>query len=138
MLVQEVMTREPYVAYARDSIRSVLSKLAEADVRHLPVTEDGALVGIVSDRDLRGVLPSALDAIERPQESALILTRPVSEIMSSDVISVSPSDDLVDAIDLMIEHKIGAIPVVDDRSDDLVGIVSYVDALRAAREALTD
>jgi acetoin utilization protein AcuB len=138
MLVQDVMTREPYVAFARDSIRSVLSKLAEADVRHLPVTSDGALVGIVSDRDLRGVLPSALDAIERPRESALILARPISEIMSSNVVAVSPGDELVDAIDLMIEHKIGAIPVVDDRSDDLVGIVSYVDALRAAREALAD
>jgi acetoin utilization protein AcuB len=136
MIVQEVMTREPYVAFARDSIRTVLSKLAEADVRHLPVTEDGALIGIVSDRDLREVVPSALDVIERPRESARILAGPVSELMSSDVVSVNPGDDLIDAIDLMIEHRVGAIPVVDPGSSELVGIVSYVDALRAAREAL--
>jgi acetoin utilization protein AcuB len=136
MLVQEVMTREPYVAFVRDSIGSVLSKLAEADVRHLPVLESGELVGIVSDRDLREVVPSPLDVVERPLESARLLARPVSELMSTAVVSVSPADDLVDAIDLMIEHRIGAVPVVQEGGALLVGIVSYVDALRAAREAL--
>jgi acetoin utilization protein AcuB len=130
------MTREPYVVRVRDSVRSVLAKLAEADVRHLPVVEDGALVGIVSDRDLREVVPSALEVIERPGESARILARPISEVMSTDVVSVGPEEDVVEAIDLMIEHRVGAIPVVEDGSAELVGIVSYVDALRAAREAL--
>ena len=138
MLVQEVMTREPYVASIRDSIRTVLSRLAEADVRHLPVTHGRELVGIVSDRDLRDVVPSALDALERPAESARILARPISELMSSDVVSVGPTDDLIDAIDLMIEHRIGAVPVVDEHDAQLVGIVSYVDALRVARELLAD
>lgn len=136
MLVEEVMTRKPYVAFVRDSIRSVLAKLAEADVRHLPVTESGELVGIVSDRDLREVVPSALDVVERPSESARLLARPVSELMSTDVVSVSPGDDVVDAIDLMIEHRVGAVPVVQEGSTLLVGIVSYVDALRAARAIL--
>jgi CBS domain-containing protein len=136
MLVEEVMTRKPYVAFVRDSIKSVLAKLAEADVRHLPVTESGELVGIVSDRDLREVIPSALDVVERPSESARLLARPVSELMSTDVVSVSPGDDVVDAIDLMIEHRVGAVPVVQEGSTLLVGIVSYVDALRAARAIL--
>jgi CBS-domain-containing membrane protein len=136
MLVEEVMTRKPYVAFVRDSIESVLAKLAEADVRHLPVTESGELVGIVSDRDLREVIPSALDVVERPSESARLLARPVSELMSTDVVSVSPGDDVVDAIDLMIEHRVGAVPVVQEGSTLLVGIVSYVDALRAARAIL--
>jgi acetoin utilization protein AcuB len=138
MIVQEVMTRDPYIARAGDSIRAVLTKLSEADVRHLPVTEGGTLVGIVSDRDLREVVPSALDALERPRESAKILAQPVSGLMSTDVIAVGPNDDLIDAIDLMIEHRIGAVPVVDDRDSELVGIVSYVDALRAARELLAE
>lgn len=137
MLVEEVMTREPYTASIRDSLRTVLGKLAEADVRHLPVVEDGELVGIVSDRDLREALPSALDTVERPKESARVLATPVSELMSTNVLSVGPEDDIVDAIDLMIEHRIGAVPVVDAETSDLVGIISYVDALRAARVALT-
>jgi acetoin utilization protein AcuB len=133
MIVQEVMTREPYVASIRDSLRTVLGKLAEADIRHLPIVQDGALVGIVSDRDLREVVPSPLELREHPAEAARILAQPVSDVMSSDVVTVSPGDDVVEAIDLMIEHRIGAVPVVDPSSAELVGIVSYVDALKAAR-----
>lgn len=138
MIVQDVMTRDPYVAFSRDSLRTVMTKLADADVRHLPVVEGGALVGIVSDRDLREVVPSALDVLDRPQEAARILAQPVSSLMSSDVVSVTPGDDLVEAIDLMIEHRIGAVPVVNVDGEELVGIVSYVDALRAARELLAE
>jgi acetoin utilization protein AcuB len=136
MLVQEVMTRELHVANATDSLRTVLRELTEADVRHLPVVDSGALVGIVSDRDLREVAPSALDTVERPEESARILARPVSELMASDVVAVNPTDDLIEAIDLMIEHRIGAVPVVETGSSALVGIVSYVDVLRTARDLL--
>jgi acetoin utilization protein AcuB len=138
MIVQEVMTRDPYVAFATDSIRTVARKLAEADVRHLPVIDDGSVVGIVSDRDLRDVLPSALAALEHPGTVARILSQPVSALMSADLVSVTPRDDLVEAVDLMIEHKIGAVAVVEPGSAQLVGIVSYVDALRAAREALAE
>jgi CBS domain-containing protein len=136
MIVQDIMTREPYVALVSDSIRTVLTKLAEADVRHLPVTENGAVVGIVSDRDLRGVVPSTLESIERPAESEQILARSIATLMSSDVVSVSPGDDVIEAIDLITEHRVGALPVVDAGTSNLVGIVSYVDALRAARELL--
>ena len=136
MLVQEVMTREPCVVSVRDSIGKVLSRLAEADVRHLPVMDGGELVGIVSDRDLRVVALSADGATEGSGESARSLARPISGLMSSDVVSVGPTDDLVEAIDLMLEHRIGAVPVVDEHDARLVGIVSYVDALRVAREVL--
>lgn len=136
MLVQEVMTPEPYVAFAKESLRTVLGKLAEADVRHLPVCEGQSLVGIVSDRDLRQAMPLPVQADARPQEAARIMAQPVSSIMSTDVITVNPGDDLVDAIDLMIEHRVGALPVVDAGSAKLLGIVSYVDALRAARDVL--
>ena len=138
MIVQDVMTRDPYVAFSRDSLRTVMNKLADADVRHLPVVDGGTLVGIVSDRDLREALPSALDAVDRPRETARILAQPVSDLMSSDVVSVGPGDDLVEAIDLMLEHRIGAVPVVDVSGEKLLGIISYVDALRAAREALAE
>jgi acetoin utilization protein AcuB len=50
------------------------------------------------------------------------------------VVTVNPESDVAEVIDLMIEHKIGAVPVVEADSTRLVGIVSYVDALRAARD----
>ena len=125
MIVSEIMSPEPYAANVANSISRVLEMLAEADVRHLPILENGALVGIVSDRDLRGV-----------KATRATLAQPISTVMSSDVVSVQPDSDVADVIDLMIEHRIGAVPVVELNGAKLVGIVSYVDALRAARDLL--
>lgn len=136
MLVQEVMSSEPYAADVTSTIGQVMRMLTEADIRHLPIVEDGALVGIISDRDLREIIPSVLDRFERPDEAKRALSRPVDDVMSSDVLSVYPESDLTEAIDLMIEWKIGAVPVVEPDSLKLVGIISYVDALRAARDLL--
>lgn len=51
---------------------------------------------------------------------------------------MATGDDVVEAIDLMIEHRIGAVPVVEPGTGELLGIVSYVDALRAARDLLAE
>ena len=136
MIVEEVMSRDPYCADAGASIRQVMRMLVEADVRHIPIVDEGGLVGIVSDRDLRQVMPGVLEELESPLATRPLLSRPITSVMSSDVVSVNPESDLAEAVDLMIELKIGAIPVVEADSTKLVGIVSYVDALRAAREYL--
>src|SRR5688572_14480244 len=106
MIVQDCMTRAPFVAQATDSVAKVWRKLLEADVRHLPVIDDGMLVGIVSDRDLQGALGDASRA-SSPRSAEEMLERPISTLMSSDVLSVNPETDLGEVIDLMIDHKIG-------------------------------
>ncbi|HEY6559554.1 MAG TPA: CBS domain-containing protein [Polyangiaceae bacterium] len=136
MQVQEVMSRNPYSADATTTIAQVMRLIAEADVRHVPIVDEGALVGIVSDRDLRGLMPSVLDELDRPRDVRRTFAQPVTTIMSSDVLSTYPESDLAEAVDLMIEWRIGAIPVVEPDSLKLVGIISYVDALRAARDLL--
>lgn len=113
---RELMTESPTVVDATATLRNAIEKLQSLDVRHLPVVDtDGQLVGMLSDRDLRSaVLP--LDAS-------------VSNVMSTDVIAVDLEADVAEIIDLMLDNKIGAVPVLD--SDDvLVGIISYVDILR--------
>ncbi len=136
MIVQEVMTREPFAASARASVRQVLRMMTEADVRHLPILDEHRLIGIVSDRDLRAITPGALEALEQPQQAEQLLSQPVAGIMNADVIYVHPESELGEAVDLMIEHRIGALPVVEPDSLKLLGIVSYVDVLRAARNDL--
>ena len=136
MIVREIMTADPFAVKASSSVRDLLRILAEADVRHLPVVEEGALVGIVSDRDLRGFGPTVADAIEQPEAARRALAEPATSVMSSAVVTVNPETEVSEAIDLMIEHRVGALPVVEPDSTKLVGIVSYVDALRAAREFL--
>ncbi len=80
---------------------------------------------MISDRDLRG-MPFSFSAEGKSQVPH---DAPVADIMSSDVISVELETSLDEIIDLMIDEKVGAAPVVDDRGV-LVGIVSYVDLLR--------
>ncbi|MCA9597045.1 MAG: CBS domain-containing protein [Myxococcales bacterium] len=136
MVVKEVMTSEPVTADAGAKISDVISALFELDVRHLPVVDGSELIGIVSDRDLRAFMAPALIELENPGAIAAKLNQPVSTIMNGDVISVHPETDLSELVDLMLDHKVGAVPVLDPDSDELVGIVSYMDVLRAAQDAL--
>ena len=133
MIAAEAMSPSPYVARSSDSVGQVVRVLSEADVRHLPIVDEGTLVGIVSDRDLRAVVPWTLTEPSEPAEARRILAQPIASLMSSDVVSVDAETELVEVIDLMVEHKIRAVPVVEAGSAKLVGIVSYVDVLRTLR-----
>jgi acetoin utilization protein AcuB len=134
MVVSEIMTPNPMTADAGSSIRAVLRKLVELDVRHLPIVDDGELVGIISDRDLREVTSRMV--AEGETRIDRVLDRPIADLMSADVLSVDPETELEDVVDIMIEHRVGALPVVSPGTDNLVGIVSYVDVLRAARDSV--
>ncbi len=127
MLVSDIMTGEPAFADVTQSAKAAAEAMHELDVRHLPVVDGRELVGILSDRDLRAFTIGDGDL---GQSS-------VADIMSADVLSLSPEDPASDVVDLMVEHKVGAVPVVD-ASGALVGIVSYVDVLEALRDRLTD
>ncbi len=132
MYIREIMTKEPTCIEVTCSVREAIHQLMELDVRHLPVLERGKLVGFLSDRDLRAISPAAFDL--EGGELRRRLDRPVRDIMASDVLTIEPDSEVSDVIDLMVDNKIGALPVVDPNEDTLVGIVSYVDVLRAAQK----
>lgn len=128
MVVSEIMTSDPVAIDVRQELREAMLAMADLDVRHLPVIEDGQLVGILSDRDLAPLRQRAADASARLPELAAI--------MSADVVSVNPESEVSEVIELMLEQSIGAVPVVSADSLELVGIVSYVDVLRSHAELL--
>ncbi|HWO11262.1 MAG TPA: CBS domain-containing protein [Polyangiaceae bacterium] len=131
MVVSEIMSEKPYAVRVSDRIATLRAKLKEADIRHLPVVEAGQLVGIVSERDLPPLFLGTDGEVSPDPDSDSVVA-----IMSSDVVVVEPETEVDDVIDLMIEHRIGALPVVEAGSRHLVGIVSYIDVLRAAKGAL--
>lgn len=98
-------------------------------IRHLPVVDDdGAVVGIVSQRDLfRGALARAMGYGEHAQEKILEQLH-VKEVMTNDPVTIGPGTTLREAAALMLERRIGCLPVVDDGR--LVGILSESDFLK--------
>ncbi|MBK8265811.1 MAG: CBS domain-containing protein [Nannocystis sp.] len=138
MLISDIMTPTIVTARPEDSVRRALQLLEDQEIRHLPVIdEERRLIGLVSDRDLREYRLPVMREIEAPEQADALLDVPISEVMSSDVVSVDSAEDVVAAIDVMLEYRVGAVPVLDRTTGELVGIVSYVDMLRLARDVLS-
>jgi CBS domain-containing protein len=99
-------------------------------IRHLLVTsESGGLVGIVTDRDIRLNLPSQATSLSVWEINHLLTRLTVDTVMTGSVITLGPDREARDAAQLMLDHQIGALPVMDD--GHLVGIVTETDLLRA-------
>jgi CBS domain-containing protein len=115
------MSRTPLSVSPDVPVARVARLMRAESVRHVVVVEGGQLVGIVSDRDLRGLL---LDG-----EPTLSPQAPVSTVMSAPPVAVGPETPLAEAVRTMLAHKIGALPVVADGRP--VGILTRADALEA-------
>ena len=127
MKVIDVMTKEPLTIAPGETIGQAGELMSENNIRQIPVVNGRDLVGIVTDRDIRSFLSSSLLGDPEARERALRAT--VRDVMTTAPIFVSPNDDLEEAVELLIEEKIGGIPVVDE-AEGLVGIVTYIDLLR--------
>ena len=125
--VVDVMTRDPLTVSPAETIGQAEEIMTDNRFRQLPVVQDGDLVGIVTDRDVRSFLSGSL--LTNPEAREKALNTKVREIMTTEPLTLSPEDDLQEAVELFIEEKIGGMPVVDE-TEGLVGIVTYVDLLR--------
>lgn len=133
--VFDVMSRDPLTVSPSDTVGKAEELMYENHYRQLPVVENKQLIGIVSDRDIRSFL--AQPSFVEPEKRARALRTKVTDIMTAKPLTVSPEDDLREAVELLIEEKIGGIPVVDE-TEGLVGIVTYVDVLRFLLNRLED
>lgn len=138
MRVRSVMRPHPWTIEVQSSIRTALELMEVGGIRHLPVTDDGFLVGIVSDRDLRALRVDLRSARDGTATAAVeeALSQPIGDVMARTVISVSPNATLEDAVQLLRQHVVGALPVIEN--DHLVGIVSSIDLLAYFGEAAAE
>ena len=126
LTVEDLMTTNLMTLSAKDSIGHADAEMKLGDVRHIPVVDQkGHVVGIVSNRDV-------FRALGRTNRGKSI---PIWEIMRRDVLTVRPETPAHEAVGLMLEKKIGALPVIGD-GEQLIGIVTETDFLAIAREAL--
>jgi acetoin utilization protein AcuB len=114
MIVGKHMTRNPVVIGPDDYLSSAQEKMRSGDFRLLPVVWDERLIGIVTDRDLR-------------QYMGLLEKVKVNAMMTEILVTISPTDTIEKAAQLMLRHKIGGLPVVE--GNKLVGVVTTSDLL---------
>jgi len=135
MLVSERMTKDTIVVRDDTPIDEAMKIMRDNKVRRLPVLNDkGALVGIVSERDLLYVSPSPATSLSIHEIHYLISKITVGEVMTEDVITVTEDTPLEEAARIMADNKIGGLPVVSD--GELAGIITETDLFKIFLELL--
>lgn len=155
MKVKDVMTADPVVVSAGATVREAASLLRKHRIGGLPVMDGENLTGMITESDILKLLktpgisedlwlPSPLEIIEVPIREAInwahtqkalshIGDRPVRSVMSSPAITIGEDEDMDAAAALMVEKRIGRLPVVKGRK--LVGIVARADIVRGLGES---
>jgi CBS domain-containing protein/nucleotide-binding universal stress UspA family protein len=130
MRVRELMTGALVCVPTDTPVLNARHLMLEKRIRHLLVTDaDNGLKGIVTDRDIRLNLPSQATSLSVWELNHLLTKLTVGAVMTTSVITVGPDDDARDAGQLMLDHTIGALPVLD--GGRLIGIITETDLLRA-------
>lgn len=130
MKVRDVMSTRLHTLRPDATLGDAVGVMGKHRIRHVPVVEDGRVIGMISDRDVKMALgPDAatmsLDEIDPRQADGEI-----SWFMTETVLTVQADASLADAAEILVEHRFGALPVLEGQR--LVGVLSVVDVLKAA------
>ena len=129
MHVRTLMTGATIAVPPDTPVLDARQLMAKERIRHLLVMDGGDLVGMVTDRDIRLNMPSPATSLSVWELNHLLTKLTVNQVMTKSVITIGPDREASDAARLMLDHKIGALPVVDGGA--LIGIVTETDLLRA-------
>lgn len=141
MQVRDVMTDYVLATTLDAKLRVARDAMERHGIRHLPVVDDSQVIGMISKRELASAATVAnyFDADREAYETFLDI--PVRQFLQTrfsaehDVHAVSPDAPLASAVDVLVAHRLSALPVVDQRGE-LIGIISYIDILEAVRGML--
>lgn len=133
MFVSKWMTSNVITVDKNESLGTALRLMRSNRIRRLPVVSKGKLVGIVSDRDLRGSLPSQATSLDVWELHALLDKLKISDIMTTDVITTTPDATIEGVALTMMKKRIEGLPVIDPKGN-IVGMVTEGDVFRALTE----
>lgn len=127
--VRDLMTDHVFTLRPTDDLESLYDLMDTRHVRHVPVVDrDGDIVGLVTQRDLARRALGAQDDLPLSMQQEILRRRKVREIMATEVDTVEPDESLKAAAEMLIDNKIGCLPVVE--GDHLVGILTESDFVR--------
>ena len=127
--VKDLMTSPVFSLRENDSLLSARALMDLQRIRHIPiVTADNAFIGLITHRDILSATISQLAELDPETQKEIDSGIPIREIMRTDITSVSPESQLKQAAQLLLNHKYGCLPVVQD--GELTGILTEADFLR--------
>jgi len=128
LMVRDWMTGNLVTLSPKASVAEALTLCRERRIRHIPIVEEGRLIGIVSDRDLRDASPALGDA----ERASTLQEIRVGDVMTREVSTTVPEESIENVAQEMYELKIGSLPVVAEEDEEkLLGIVTSSDVMRA-------
>jgi acetoin utilization protein AcuB len=133
--LSQFMTRDVKTLSADQPLLDAIAFLHERKVRHVPIMEGEALVGVLTDRDVKRATPSALAAEQREVWEKIVKETTLAKVMTRDPTTGTQDMGLRDALKLFVEERIGCLPILADGK--LVGIVTAGDLFKAALKALS-
>jgi CBS domain-containing protein len=123
--VRDIMTSPVICVDSLTLVTDAQALMKEHNIRRVPVIDEGKLVGMLTQGDIRGALPSEVTTLNRTEQEYLTKQLKVDRVMSGDVIVAHDELSLADAARLLVQYKIGGLPVVDD--DKVIGMVTESD-----------
>ncbi len=137
LTVSEIMTQDVVTLFEEDNLERVNRELGRFRFRHLPVVDEGKVVGILSQRDLLRATLSGIgvNPVNVAREARFLEETFVRDLMHTDVVTARPDEAVRVAAQRMVESHCGSLPVVDEQGL-LVGIVTEHDIVRAAADLL--
>ncbi|SDB47012.1 CBS domain-containing membrane protein [Desulfonatronum thiosulfatophilum] len=127
--VKDLMTKQVISLQEHDNVQTARSIMNLGRIRHIPIVDkQGDFAGLLTHRDLLAVTISKLADIEAEVQDEIDASIPIHEIMRRDVTAIDPEMDLREAAEILLQHKYGCLPVVEDKM--LVGILTEADFLK--------
>lgn len=128
VLVRQLMQRDVITLPAGATLDLVDDLMRVDRIRHVPVVSGGAVVGLVSHRDVVRAAVSNLLEVDSESAQSWLRQVPVGEVMTKEVLTAHPDAPIEGAIDMMLKERVGCLPVVDN--GELVGLLTETDCLR--------
>jgi acetoin utilization protein AcuB len=131
--VKEWMTQEVITVTSSCPLPEAYWLMIENEIRRLPVVDEGRLVGIITLENLRRINPINITMLDIVYINEMLAKLPIRRLMTENPKTISPSASLIEAAQMMLQHKISALPVLD--GGKLVGIITESDIFRAFVES---